>query len=432
MNSSHAERGITREASPSTSLELLVILGSLTAFAPLSIDMYLPSMPTLEKSFAASTAAVQFTLSTFFIGFAIGQSIFGPLTDRFGRKPPLYFSLTVFAISSLGCAWSHSISMLALWRFAQAIGACAGGVVARAMVRDLFPPHETFRIFATLMLVMGVAPMLAPLLGGYILTWLGWEAIFITLAVLGVVCLIAVVFRLPETRRGDRATSLHIVDVARGYGALLRDRIFLGNALAGAMSTSGMFAYIATSPFVFITLYKVPADQYGWIFGLNALGLILGSQLNGRVFHRLNFYPKKVHRAASLVQCIVGMGMVFSAATGTGGIFGLIVPLFLYIACNGLIYPNSTSQAMAPHGNVAGAASALLGTIQFGLAALTTTLITAIPQSTAVPMAFTILVCGLLGSIIERMTPEYVPTHAAPDTSGATSLTTAENDRRGP
>jgi DHA1 family bicyclomycin/chloramphenicol resistance-like MFS transporter len=195
--------------------------------------MYLPSMPTLEKSFAASTAAVQFTLSTFFFGFAIGQSIFGPMTDRFGRKPPLYFSLALFAISSLGCAWSHSISMLALWRFAQAIGACAGGVVARAMVRDLFPPHETLRIFATLMLVMGVAPMLAPLLGGYILTWLGWEAIFITLAVLGVVCLIAVVFRLPETRRGDRATSLHVVDVARGYGALLKDRIFLGNALAG-------------------------------------------------------------------------------------------------------------------------------------------------------------------------------------------------------
>lgn len=428
MNSSDAEQEIARNTAASSSLELLIILGSLTAFAPLSIDMYLPSMPTLEKSFAASTAAVQFTLSTFFFGFAIGQSIFGPLTDRFGRKPPLYFSLTLFAISSLGCAWSSSISMLALWRFAQAIGACAGGVVARAMVRDLFPPYETLRIFATLMLIMGVAPMLAPLLGGYILTWLGWEAIFITLAGLGIICLVAVIFRLPETRRGNRETSLHIVDIARGYGVLLKDRIFVGNALAGAMSTSGMFAYIATSPFVFITLYKVPADQYGWIFGLNALGLILGSQLNGRVFHRLNFNPKRVHRTASVVQWIVGMGMLFSAATGTGGIFGLIVPLFLYIACNGLIYPNSTSQAMAPHGNVAGAASALLGTIQFGLAALTTTLITAIPQSTAVPMAFTILVCGLLGSIIERMTPEYIPAHSDPEASGGISLTAAASD----
>lgn len=408
MDSSKREREILSDGSASSQLELLVILGSLTAFAPLSIDMYLPSMPTLEKSFGASTSAVQFTLSTFFFGFALGQSIFGPLTDRFGRKPPLYFSLSLFAISSLGCAWSTSISMLALWRFAQAIGACAGGVVARAMVRDLFPPYETLRIFATLMLVMGVAPMLAPLLGGYILTSLGWEAIFITLAGLGIICLLAVIFRLPETRRGNRDTSLHIVDIARGYKELLADRIFVGNALAGAMSTSGMFAYIATSPFVFITIYNVPADQYGWIFGLNALGLILGSQLNGRVFHRLNFNPKRVHRSASIVQCIVGTVMLASAWTGAGGIFGLVFPLFLYIGCNGLIYPNSTSQAMAPHGNVAGAASALLGTIQFGLAALTTTIITAIPQTTAIPMAFTILVCGLLGSIIERITPEFI------------------------
>jgi len=428
VRASAPEKEAVKNVHASSHLELLVILGSLTAFAPLSIDMYLPSMPTLEKTFAASTAAVQFTLSTFFFGFALGQSIFGPLTDRFGRKPPLYLSLSLFVISSLGCAWSHSITILAIWRFVQAIGACAGGVVARAMVRDLFPPYETLRIFATLMLVMGVAPMLAPLLGGYILTWLGWEAIFVTLAGLGVVCLVAVILRLPETKGGNRDTSLHIVDIARGYGALLKDRIFVGNALAGAMSTSGMFAYIATSPFVFITLYNVPADQYGWIFGINAMGLILGSQLNGRVFHRLNFHPKKVHRAASSVQCVVSFFMLASACSGTGGIFGLIVPLFLYIACNGLIYPNSTSQAMAPHGNVAGAASALLGTIQFGLAALTTTLITAIPQTTAVPMALTILICGLLGSVIERLTPEFVPASATMDSGTSISVASAPNE----
>ena len=398
-------------------LELMLILGSLTAFAPLSIDMYLPSMPTLEKSFRASTSQVQLTLSTFFLGFALGQSIFGPLTDRFGRKPPLYFSLTLFAVASLGCAWSPSITWLAVWRFAQAIGACAGGVVARAMVRDLFPPHDTLRVYAALMLVMGVAPMLAPLVGGYILIWFGWEAIFITLALLGLLSLVAVIFRLPETRSHTATSSLHLGDITRGYLQLLKDPVFLGNALAGGTSSAGMFAYIATSPFVFIVLHGVPADQYGWIFGMNALGLILGSQINGRVFHRFGFNPKRVHRGGSVAQCLAGITLLVAAWTGFGGIFGLIVPLFVYIGCIGFVYPNSTSQAMGPHGKVAGAASALLGTVQFGLAAITTTVLTAIPQSTAVPMAITITACGLLGLIIEILTPEYIHEHQPPATS---------------
>ena len=387
--------------------ELVLILGSLSAFASLSIDMYLPSLPTLERAFAVSPAAVQFTLTTFFLGFALGQAIYGPVADRFGRKPPLYVSLTLFSAASAGCALAPTVGGLAALRFVQAIGACAGGVISRAMVRDLFPPEETRRVYSTLMLVTGVAPIAAPLLGGFILVGVGWAAIFWTLAGLGIACLAAVHFRLPESHGRDAIRPLHLGTILATYGRLLSDRSFLGNALVGGFSLAGVFAYIAGSPFVFIKLYGLPADRYGWLFGANSLGLVAAAQVNGRLLHGVSL--RKVMVAAGLAQCLAGLLLAAAARTGAFGIAGLIVPLFAYLMALGFIAPNATALAMAPHGRVAGAASALLGTLQFTLAAIAPVAVGAFAGSGATPMAIVVAACGALGLLMNGLIPAAKP-----------------------
>src|SRR5580658_258467 len=211
--------------------ELIVLMGALQAFAPLSIDMYLPSMPLLEKVFNATTAQVQITLVTFLLGFALGQSLYGPVTDRFGRKPPLYVSLALFVISSAACALSRSVNALAVFRLLQAIGACGGAVVSRAMVRDLFPPIDLRRIFSMLVLVLGVSPLIAPFIGGYLLVWFGWQSIFLTQALLGAATLLAMHFRLAESLAPENARPLRMDHVIGTYLHLLRDRTFLGASL---------------------------------------------------------------------------------------------------------------------------------------------------------------------------------------------------------
>jgi DHA1 family bicyclomycin/chloramphenicol resistance-like MFS transporter len=381
-------------------LELVVILGALTAFAPLAIDMYLPALPTLERAFLATTAEVQRTLATFFLGFALGQALYGPVADRFGRKPPLYTGLVLFGLASMACALAQSVEALTALRFLQAIGACSGAVVARAMVRDLFEPKETARIYSALMLVMGVAPILAPLLGGYLLVWFGWQAIFWLLAALALASLAAIALRLPETHDRSMAHSLSLGPVLARYAGLLGDRHFVGYALSGGMNAAGMFAYIAGSPFVFIELYHVAPEHFGWIFGTNAAGLIFASQVNGRIVHR--YGADRILRFGNLLQTIAALSLVVTAATGLGGLPGIAIPLFVYVGCVGLVSPNAIALAMAPQGAQAGSASALVGTLQFSVAAIAATAVGAIHQESALPMAIIIAICGTLGLILHR------------------------------
>ena len=377
-------------------------MGALQAFAPLSIDMYLPSMPLLERVFAASTAEVQRTLVTFFLGFALGQSLYGPITDRFGRKPPLYFSLLLFAGSSAACAMAPSIRALAGFRLLQALGACGGAVIARAMARDLFPPSELRRVFSMLMLVMGVSPIAAPLIGGYILLWFGWAAIFWTQALLGTMCLLGIHFRLPESLAAVDARPLRARHILSGYGILFRDGTFVGASLVCGFSSAGMFAYIASAPFVFINLYKVPTQRFGWLFGAIAAGVITASQVNGRMLHGVPL--GRVLRIANLVQLVAGFLLLGAALTGAGGLPGVFVPVFLYVASNGFVFPNGSAIAMMRHGKIAGMASALLGTNQFVLAAIATTFLGAIPVSTVLPMAVVIFGCGVAATLLNFLT----------------------------
>ena len=377
-------------------------MGLLQAFAPLSIDMYLPSLPQLEKIFGATTAQVQLTLATFFVGYALGQSLYGPITDRFGRKPPLYVSLLLFVLSSIACATSRSIAALAFFRLLQAIGACGGAVISRAMVRDLFPPDQMRRVFSMLMLVMGVSPVLAPVIGGYVLVWSGWKAIFLIEASLGALCLMGVHLRLPESLSRDDFRPLHVSHILSSYRRLFRDRTFLGASLVSGFSSAGMFAYIASAPFVFINLYKVPPQRFGIMFGAIAAGVISASQVNGRMLHGVPLW--QVLRTANLVQLTAGLLLLAAAITGAGGLLGIFIPIFIYVSSCGFVFPNGSAIAMMRHGEIAGMASALLGTNQFTLAAIATIALGAMEITTALPMAIVVAGCGAAAALLNFLT----------------------------
>ncbi len=380
-------------------LRLTFILGALSAFAPMSIDMYLPSLPAIAREFGATTASVQLTLSAFFLGLAIGQVLYGPLADRFGRKPPLYFGLTLYVLASVGCALATSIESLVALRFVQAFGGCAGVVIARAAVRDLFDQQGSARMLSMMMLVMGAAPMLAPLAGGWLAATVGWRAIFWTLSGFGIACAVFTLTGLPETRPGYTVRP-GVGAALRGYGRLLADRRFLGYTLAGGFAQAGMFAYISGSPFVFIEVYGVPSEAYGWLFGVNALGLITASQVNARLVARLG--SDRLLARANAANALFGLALVVVAWTGIGGFAGLLVPLFGYIASLGFSFPNAAAGAMAPFPEQAGSASALLGTVQFSIAAGAGAVVGMSHDATALPMAVVIAACGVTAFVVQR------------------------------
>lgn len=380
--------------------ELIVLLGALTAFAPMSIDMYLPALPAVGAAFSAEPGHVQLSLASFFLGLAIGQAGYGPIADRFGRKRPLYFGLLLFMLGSAGCALATSIDMLIVFRFFQALGACSGPVLARAIVRDLFEARDVVRVFSLLLLVMGVAPVLAPLIGGQIVAWFQWRAVFWVLTAAGVVGLTGAIWRLPETHRSENTRSLALKSVAGSYYFLLKDRTFVGYALTGALSLAGLFAYIVGSPFVFIQLFHVAANHFGFFFGVNALGFILAAQINVRLVRR--FETGVVIQRVLLIQIAAGVLLTAGTAAGLIGLYGTAALLFIYVSSIGCLFPNTTAMAMAPHGDRAGSASALVGVLQFAVAAITASAVGAANNGTALPMAAGVGLAGAGAYLLYR------------------------------
>lgn len=379
-------------------LGLIAILAGLMAFAPMSIDMYLPAMPELTRVFATDTARVQNTVASFFLGFAIGQAFYGPITDRFGRKKPLFVTLTLFTLVSLGCIFAPDIDSFILLRFLQATAACAGVVIARAVVRDVFESHEAVKVLGALTLIFGLAPVLAPMIGGYLLLWFGWWAIFLALALFGALSLLCVILFLPETHRPEHARPLALGSILATYGHLLGQRRFLGYALCGGFGSAGMFAYITGSPYVFMQVFGVLPQHYGWFFGSNALGLVLSAQMNGWL-HR--FIPSDtILKWVVSLQALAGLALLADAISGFGGLWGIAVPLFVFVASLGFVSPNTTVLAMEPFKQIAGATSALMGSLQFTLAFAASSAVSAITAANALPMASVIAGCGLLSRLV--------------------------------
>ncbi|HUS25113.1 MAG TPA: multidrug effflux MFS transporter [Candidatus Binatia bacterium] len=386
---------------PTVALRWLLVLGAVVAIGPLSIDMYLPALPELQRALGTDPAAVQWTLAAFFAGLAGGQLVYGPLSDRWGRRTPLLVGLAVFVLASLLCSQAPSIHSLIALRLLQALGSCAGMVITRAMVRDRFAPQDMARILSMLVLVMGVAPMLAPLAGSAVLRYAGWQAIFLVLAGFGSLCFAAVALSLAESHPPERRlASLSILSALRGFAHLMTHRKFLGYALAGAAAQGGMFAYITVSSFVFIQAFGLSPIAYSWLFGVNAAGLIAASQVNSVLLRRMP--AQVVLRHALNTYLGAGVLMTLSAVTGIGGLAGIVVTLWVCMASLGFTFPNSTAAAMAPFGDRAGSASALLGTLQFATAGAMSYLVGHLYDGTAVPMAGVIAGCGAVSVLLLR------------------------------
>ncbi|MBB3102390.1 multidrug effflux MFS transporter [Azomonas macrocytogenes] len=374
-------------------LRILLILGALTAFGPMAIDLYLPSFPTLAVVFSTDIEHVQLSLAAYFIGLALGQLIYGPVIDRYGRRLPLLFGTVIFSLASLACAFSPSLDWLIAMRFVQAFGGCVGMVASRTVVRDLCDPPTTAKVFSQLMLVMGIAPILAPLIGGLLLQWFGWASIFVVLMVFGGLCGLAVLLWLPETYPAGLPPA-PMSGALRQYWRLLSDRAFMGHVLTGGFAMSGMFAYIAGSPHVFIELYAIPAQHYGWLFGSNAAGFIFMSQVNARLLRLRGPYfwlPRWI-----CVYFVSGLALLAIALSRPAMLWPLLLPLFCCIASLGCIIPNATACAMAKQADNAGSASALMGSLQFASAAIAAASVGAFGSASAIPLAGVICSCGLL------------------------------------
>ncbi|ATP48407.1 Bcr/CflA family drug resistance efflux transporter [Pseudomonas putida] len=374
-------------------LRMVLILGALSAFGPLAIDFYLPAFPAMAQAFATDEKHVQATLAAYFLGLSIGQLAYGPVADRFGRRKPLLFGVALFTLASLACAYAPNLDTLVLARFVQALGGCAGMVLSRAIVSDKCDPVASAKVFSQLMLVMGLAPILAPMLGGVLVNLAGWQSIFLALSLFSAACLLAVSLGLPESLPADMPRQ-PLSGALRQYLRLFNDRVFLGHALTGGIAIAGMFAYIAGSPFVFIKLYGVPAEHYGWLFGTNAAGFILVAQVNARLLAKRG--PAFLLVRAVWMYLAAGLVLLGVAALRPSQLWPLLVPLFVCIASLGCIIPNASACAMSGQGARAGSASALMGCLQFSVAAGAAALVGLLHDGSAVPMTVVISLCGAL------------------------------------
>ncbi|MCM3713740.1 multidrug effflux MFS transporter [Alkalihalobacillus oceani] len=368
----------------------IVMLGALSAFGPLTIDMYLPAFPAMAEHLQTPASTIQLSLTACLLGLAVGQMVVGPLSDIHGRRKPLIIALTVYAVASLLCAFAPSIWLLVLLRFVQGAAGAAGMVISRACVRDRYSGSEMTKIFSLLVLIMGVAPIFAPVLGGFLLQYVSWRGIFVALSVLGAVMLLLITWRLPETLGEESRSTGGIGETLAVFKRLLKDRLFMSYALIVGLASGGMFAYISGSPFVLQDLFRVSPQMYSIIFGVNALGLIIASQVTGRFADRV---PEIRFLFIGLLLLVSG-GVILSVVVFMeAGLLALLVALFLTVSSIGFINPSGVSLAMKSQGSHAGSASALLGLVQFSIGGAMAPLV-GIAGATALPMGLIILLCS--------------------------------------
>jgi MFS transporter, DHA1 family, multidrug resistance protein len=380
-----------------------LVLGLLSAIGPFAIDMYLPALPSIGQSLGASVGAVQGSLMAFFIALGIGQLVYGPVSDQVGRKPPLFFGLTMFAFASIGCALATDIQALIALRFVQGLGASAGMVIPRAVVRDLHTGVDAARMMSLLMLVFSVCPILAPLAGSFLIEWAGWRSVFWAVTVAAVLGLVLLATRLPETRSAANRADSSLRSALAGYRLLLGDRHYLGLVFIGAFGMASFFVYLANSPFVMINHYGLTPRQYSLAFALNAASFIGVSQFTGRLGARFGLV-RLVKVAVTGYAIIMGLLLLVNLL-GVHRLDVLIILMLTAFGFLGLVVPLTAVLALDPHGNIAGTASALMGTLQFVTGALMMALVGLfVTNASALPMVVGTTVSALAALALVHVT----------------------------
>lgn len=379
-------------------LFIISLLGVLSIITPFSIDMYLPAFPQAAQDFSVSPTVISLTISSYFIGLALGQIFYGPLLDRFGRKKPLYAGLGLFVLASVGCAMAPDIDRLIALRFIQALGGCVAQVAALAMVRDFFKAEECAVIITRLFLFIAVSPLFAPSIGGMITLVMGWRTVFFLLAIVAMVVLALICFMLPESHTPDKTISLKPVPIINEYIAILKNPRFVTYAFAGAFSFAGLFTYVAGSPVVFMEGFHLSAKVYSGIFALLATGFIGASQFNAWLLKKMD--SETLFFRCIWVQSVSGLIFILGSAFGWYGLFSTLALFFVFLSCAGLTYPNAAAIALTPFTKNAGSASALLGFIQLGVGAVISSGIGASASKDAFPVIAIMGVTAFLGLCI--------------------------------
>jgi len=387
-------------------IQLILILGSLTALGPFSIDMYLPGFSGIAKDLHTTVAKVSMSLSSYFIGISAGQLLYGPLLDRFGRKKPLFIGLMVYILASLGCVYVDDIDSFIFLRFIQAIGSCAATVASVAMVRDLFPVKDIPKVFSLLMLVLGLSPMLAPTIGGYITEDYGWHTVFFILMCMGIAILIASQLGLPNSYKPDTSISLKPKPIIANFLKVLKEPQFYTYAFTGSIAFSGLFTYVAASPIVFMDIYHVDAKTYGWIFAFMSVSFIGSSQLNSILLKR--FSSEQMIFAALIAQSVISIVFLILAVNNLLGLYETITMLFLFLGCLGISNPNTAGLTMAPFAKNAGSASALMGAIQLGLGALASFAVGVFVKDSVWPMVIIMTSTTIIAFIVLNIGKRFI------------------------
>lgn len=377
---------------------IILILGALATISPFSIDMYLPGFPAISKDLNATIAQVQLSLTAYLVGISVGQLLYGPLLDRFGRKNPLYAGLLIYIAASLACAYTDSVNSLIMMRFIQAVGGCAGMVAAQALVRDIFPVNKTAQAFSLLTLVIAVSPMIAPTVGGYVTAAFGWHAVFIILAAITALIMVGVYVALPEGQQPDQSISLKPKPVIKNFLSVLKQEQFLLYALAGGIATAAPFAYIAGSSDVFMNIYHVSEKEYGWIFAFLAFAMIGSTQLNHFILNK--YKSEQVINFTLIYQTVVAVLLVVGSCYGWYGKYSLIALLFIFLTGQGLLNPNATALSLAPFTKNTGSAAALLGSFRMAMGGLMSAAVSIFHTGTTLPMVSVMAGCAVTGLVL--------------------------------
>ena len=387
-------------------IKLILILGSLTALGPFSIDMYLPGFTNIAMDLNTSVAKVSMSLSSYFIGISVGQLLYGPLLDRFGRKKPLFIGLLVYILASLGCIYVTNIDTFIFLRFVQAVGSCAATVASVAMVRDLFPVKDIPKVFSLLMLVLGLSPMLAPTIGGYVTEDFGWHIVFLILMCMGIAILMASHFGLPNSYKPDTSISLKPKPIITNFLTVLKEPQFYTYAFTGAIAFSGLFTYVAASPIIFMDIYHVDAKSYGLIFAFMSVSFIGSSQLNSVLLKK--FSSEQMIFAALILQSIISIVFLILSWYNLLTLYATITMLFLFLGCLGISNPNTAGLTMAPFAKNAGSASALMGAIQLGLGALASFAVGIFVIDSVTPMVLIMTATTIIAFIVLNIGKRFI------------------------